>query len=398
MKILVLNCGSSSLKYQVIDMENEQVIAKGNFERIGEPEVSFITHKVNGEKYRLEHAAPTHKEALEFIIEQLLNTEYAVLKSLDEIGGVGHRIVQGAEKYADPVIIDDSVIAGIREVADLAPVHNMAAAMGMEACKSLMPNTPMVAVFDNGFHQTIPEERYLYPIPYHYYRDYKIRKYGFHGTSHSYVSKRVAEIMNKPLESLKTVVCHLGQGASLCAVQGGKSVDTSMGLTPLGGIMMCARSGDLDPSVVTYLMRKENIAPEEMDKILNKESGLLGISEVASDVRDIEAAAAEGNEKAELSLKAYDLNIAQFVAKYGVSMGGIDTIVFTAGVGENQFNRRAGICKNLEFLGVKLDEEKNLIKGEEVEISTPDSKIKVFVVPTNEELVIARETLNLINK
>ncbi|MBQ3408702.1 MAG: acetate kinase [Clostridia bacterium] len=396
MKILVLNCGSSSLKYQLINMDNEEVIAKGNYERIGEPEVSFVTHKVNGEKYRIEHPAPTHKEALEFIIEQLTKTDYAVVSSLDEIGGVGHRVVQGAEKYTDPVIIDDSVIAGVKEVADLAPVHNMAAAMGMEACKALMPNTPMVAVFDNGFHKTIPEERFLFPIPYHYYRDYKIRKYGFHGTSHSYVSKRVAEVMGKPVESLKTIVCHIGQGASLCAVDGGKSVDTSMGLTPLGGIMMCARSGDLDPSIVTYLMKKENIKPEEMDKILNKESGIYGISGVTPDVRDIEAEAEKGNERAKLALKAYDLNIAQYIAKFIVSLGGVDTIVFTAGVGENQKNRRAGICKNLEFLGIKIDGAKNEVRGEEEEISTPDSAIKVYVIPTNEELVIARETMNLI--
>ncbi|MCR5146944.1 MAG: acetate kinase [Clostridia bacterium] len=395
MKILVLNSGSSSLKYQLIDMENEEVIAKGNYERIGDPK-AFITHKVNGEKYVMENPAPTHKEALEFIIKQLTEVDYKVVNSLDEINAVGHRVVQGAERYADPIVIDDSVIAGIKEIADLAPVHNMAAAMGMEACKSLMPNTPCVAVFDNGFHKTIPEERYLYPIPYHYYREYKIRKYGFHGTSHYYVSQRVAELENKPVEDIKTIVCHLGQGASLCAVQGGKSVDTSMGLTPLGGIMMCARSGDLDPSIVTYLMKKENIAPEEMDRILNKESGLAGISGEAPDVRDIEATANNGSERAVLALKAYDLNIAQFIAKYMVSMGGVDNIVFTAGVGENQFNRRMGICKNLEFLGVKLDAEKNQIRGEEIEISAPDSKIKVWVIPTNEELVIARETMKLI--
>ena len=395
MKILVLNSGSSSLKYQLIDMENEEVIAKGNYERIGDPK-AFITHKVNGEKYVIENYAPTHKEALEFIIKQLTEADYKVVNSLDEINAVGHRVVQGAERYADPIIIDDSVIAGIKEIADLAPVHNMAAAMGMEACKTLMPNTPCVAVFDNGFHKTIPEERYLYPIPYHYYREYKIRKYGFHGTSHYYVSKRVAELENKPIEDVKTIVCHLGQGASLCAVQGGKSVDTSMGLTPLGGIMMCARSGDLDPSIVTFLMKKEGIKPEEMDRILNKESGLAGISGQAPDVRDIEAAANDGDERSALALKAYDLNIAQFIAKYMVSMGGVDNIVFTAGVGENQFNRRSGICKNLEFLGVKLDEEKNHIRGEEIKISAPDSKINVWVIPTNEELVIARETMNLI--
>ena len=397
MKVLVLNSGSSSLKYQLIDMENEEVIAKGNYERIGDPK-AFITHKVNGEKYVIENFVPSHKEALEFIIKQLTEADYKVINSLDEINAVGHRVVQGAERYADPVIIDDSVINGIKEIADLAPVHNMAAAMGMEACKSLMPNTPCVAVFDNGFHKTIPEERYLYPIPYHYYREYKIRKYGFHGTSHYYVSQRVAELENKPVEELKTIVCHLGQGASLCAVEGGKSVDTSMGLTPLGGIMMCARSGDLDPSIVTYLMKKENISPEEMDRILNKESGMAGISGEAPDVRDIEAAKNNGSKRAELALKAYDLNIAQFIARYMVSMGGVDNIVFTAGVGENQFNRRSGICKKLEFLGVKLDEEKNLIRGEEIKISAPDSKINVWVIPTNEELVIARETMKLVQK
>ena len=395
MKILVLNSGSSSLKYQLIDMENEEVIAKGNYERIGD-EKAFITHKVNGEKYVYENYAPTHKEALEFIIKQLTETEYKVVNSLEEISAVGHRVVQGAERYADPIVIDDSVIAGIKEIADLAPVHNMAAAMGMEACKALMPNTPCVAVFDNGFHKTIPEERFLFPIPYHYYRDYKIRKYGFHGTSHYYVSRRVAELENKPVEELKTIVCHLGQGASLCAVQGGKSVDTSMGLTPLGGIMMCARSGDLDPSIVTFIMKKDGTSPEEMDRILNKESGLAGISGEAPDVRDIEAAYLNGSHQAELALKAYDLNIAQFIAKYMVSMGGVDNIVFTAGVGENQFNRRSGICKNLEFLGVKLDEDKNHTKADEIKISSEDSKINVWVVATNEELVIARETMKLI--
>jgi acetate kinase len=395
MKILVLNSGSSSLKYQLIDMDNEEVIAKGNYERIGD-EKAFITHKVNGEKYVYENYAPTHKEALEFIIKQLTETEYKVVNSLEEISAVGHRVVQGAERYADPVIIDDSVIAGIKEIADLAPVHNMAAAMGMEACKALMPNTPCVAVFDNGFHKTIPEERFLFPIPYHYYRDYKIRKYGFHGTTHYYVSNRVAELVGKPVEELKTIVCHLGQGASLCAVQGGKSVDTSMGLTPLGGIMMCARSGDLDPSIVTFIMKKDGTSPEEMDKILNKQSGLAGISGEAPDVRDIEAAYLNGSHQAELALKAYDLNIAQFIAKYMVSMGGVDNIVFTAGVGENQFNRRSGICKNLEFLGVKLDEDKNHTKADEIKISSDDSKINVWVVATNEELVIARETMKLI--
>lgn len=395
MKILVLNCGSSSLKYQLINMENEEVMAKGLYERIGQPN-SIITHKVNGEKYVTEKPAPTHDEAVSVMIEQLINKDYGIISSLDEVNAVGHRIVHGGERFKESVIVTEDVIEGIRDCADLAPVHNPGALMGIESCKKLMPGKPMVTVFDTAFHQTIPEERFLYPIPYHYYRDYKVRKYGFHGTSHSYVSKRVAEVMGKPVEDLKIVVCHLGQGASLCAVQGGKSVDTSMGLSPLGGIMMCARSGDLDPSIVTFLMKKEGITPEKMDLILNKESGVLGISGISPDMRDIEAEVENNNEKAILATKAYDLNIAQYIAKYAVSMGGIDVIAFTAGIGENQIKRREGICKNLEFMGVKIDTTNNNSRGEEIQISAEDSKIKVFVIPTNEELVIARDTMNLI--
>lgn len=397
MKILVLNCGSSSLKYQLMDMTDESVMAKGNYERIGQNN-SFLTHKVNGEKYVIEQAVPTHDEAIKIVIDQLLNEDYGVIKSLDEIDGIGHRIVHGGEKFSKSVIVTDEVIEGIRECADLAPVHNPGALMGIEACRKLMPNKKMVTVFDTAFHQTIPEERYLYPIPYHYYETYKIRKYGFHGTSHSFVSKRVAEFLGKNVEDLKIIVCHIGQGASLCAVQNGKSVDTSMGLSPLGGIMMCARSGDLDPSIVTYLMKKEGLTPDEMDRILNKESGAYGISGVSPDIRDIEKEYLAGNKRAELALKAYDLNIAQYIAKYAVSMGGVDVIAFTAGVGENQFNRRMGICKYLEFLGVELDENKNMVRAEEAEISKDSSKIKVCVIPTNEELVIARDTMELINK
>ena len=397
MKILVLNCGSSSLKYQLMDMTDESVMAKGNYERIGQNN-SFLTHKVNGEKYVIEQAVPTHDEAIKIVIDQLLNEDYGVIKSLDEIDGIGHRIVHGGEKFSKSVIVTDEVIEGIRECADLAPVHNPGALMGIEACRKLMPNKKMVTVFDTAFHQTIPEERYLYPIPYHYYEAYKIRKYGFHGTSHSFVSKRVAEFLGKNVEDLKIIVCHIGQGASLCAVQNGKSVDTSMGLSPLGGIMMCARSGDLDPSIVTYLMKKEGLTPDEMDRILNKESGAYGISGVSPDIRDIEKEYLAGNKRAELALKAYDLNIAQYIAKYAVSMGGVDVIAFTAGVGENQFNRRMGICKYLEFLGVELDENKNMVRAEEAEISKDSSKIKVCVIPTNEELVIARDTMELINK
>ncbi len=395
MKILVLNCGSSSLKYQLMDMNDESVMAKGYYERIGQDN-SFLTHKVNGEKYVINKAVPTHNEAISIVMEQLTNKDYGVINSLEEIDGIGHRIVHGGEKFKESVVVTDEVIEGIRECADLAPVHNPGAISGIEACKKLMPGKKMVTVFDTAFHQTIKEERYLYPIPYRYYDKFKVRKYGFHGTSHSYVSKRVAEVMEKNIEDLKIIVCHIGQGASLCAVQGGKSVDTSMGLTPLGGIMMCARSGDLDPSIVTFLMKKEGLSSDEMDKILNKESGAFGISGISPDIRDIEAEAEKGNKKAELALKAYDLNIAQYIAKHAVSMGGVDVIVFTAGVGENQKNRRMGICNHLRFMGLELDAKKNEVRSEEAEISSQNSTIKVYVIPTNEELVIARDTLNLV--
>lgn len=394
MKILVINCGSSSLKYQLIDMENENLIAKGTYERIGE--ASFLTHKINGEKYVLQHPVKTHKEALDFSIEQLLNKDYPAISSLEEIGAVGHRIVHGGEYFSESAIIDEDVIRKIDDCSSLAPVHNPAAIIGIRACMELMPGKPMVAVFDTAFHQTIPEERYIYPIPYKYYEKYKIRKYGAHGTSHFYVSRRMAKLINKPIENSKIVVCHLGQGASICAVQNGKSVDTSMGLTPLGGIPMCARSGDLDPSVVTFIMDKEGIAPTDMEKLLNKESGVFGISGVSVDFRDIEAAAAEGDERAKLSLAHYKYVVAGFIAKYAVAMQGIDGIAFTAGVGENQCKIRKGICENLAFMGIKINDENNNVRGEEIEISTKDSSIPVWVVPTNEELVIARDTLRLV--
>ena len=396
MKVLVINCGSSSLKYQLIDMENENLIAKGTYERIGE--ASFLTHKIGGEKYVLQHPVKTHKEALDFSIEQLLNKEYPAIADLSEIGAVGHRIVHGGEYFSDSAVIDEEVIRKIDDCASLAPVHNPAAIIGIRACQELMPGKPMVAVFDTAFHQSIPEERYIYPIPYKYYEKYKIRKYGAHGTSHFYVSRRMAELLNKPIENSKFIVCHLGQGASICAVLNGKSVDTSMGLTPLGGIPMCARSGDLDPSVVTYIMDKENIAPKDMETMLNKESGVYGISGVSVDFRDIEAAAAEGDNRAELSLKHYKYMVAQFIAKYAVAMQGIDGIAFTAGVGENQCGIRKGICENLKFMGIEIDDEKNSVKGEETQISSNNSRIPVWVVPTNEELVIARDTLRLISK
>ena len=395
MKILVINCGSSSLKYQLIDMENEEVLAKGNYERIGQDN-SFLTHKVKGEKYVLENPVQNHSQAFDFMLKQLLDENYGVIESLNEIGAVGHRVPDGLDIFDKSVIIDDEVIKLIKDCTELAPIHIPPTLNGIAACKQLMPGKKNVAVFDTAFHHTIPEERYIYPIPYKYYEKYKMRKYGFHGTSHRYVSQRVAELIGKPVEELKTVVCHLGQGASLCAVDGGKSVDTSMGMTPVAGIMMCARAGDLDPSIVTFLMKKEGLTADQVENILNKESGVLGISGVSPDFRDIEKEANEGNKRAELARKAYCYNVAQYVAKYGCAMDGIDTIVFTAGIGENQINIRKMICENLKWLGVKIDDEKNNSRGEEIKISTEDSKIQVWVVPTNEELVIARDTLNLI--
>ena len=395
MKILVLNCGSSSLKYQLIIMETEEVLASGKYERIGEDE-AFITHKVNGQKIEIKHPAKTHEEAVDFTLKQLINPEYKVIDSLDEISAIGHRLVHGGEKINKSVIITDEVVEVLKECIDLAPLHNPAGIIGIEACKKVMPGKPMVGVFDTAFHQTMPKERYIYPIPYEYYKKYGIRKYGFHGTSHMYVSQRLAEIVGKDISELKIVTCHLGQGSSICAVEGGKSVDTSMGLTPLAGIPMVTRSGDLDPSVVTFLMKKEGWTAEEAENMLNKKSGVQGISGLAPDFREIEAASYGDNERAEIAIEKFKYEIASYIAKYAVAMNGVDYIVFTGGVGENQINIRRGICEKLEFMGVKIDVEANNVRGEEKEISAPDSKVKVYLVPTNEELMIAKETARLI--
>ena len=398
MKILVLNSGSSSLKYQLIDMENEKVLAKGNYERIG-MEGSFVTHKVGGEKYKYERAAANHEEAISFVLEQFTDSEHGVISSLDDITAIGHRTVHGGEKFNKSVLITDEVIETIRECIPLAPLHNPAGLIGIEACKKVMPGKPMVAVFDTAFHQTIPEERYIYPIPYKYYEKYGIRKYGFHGTSHRYVSKRVAELVGKPVEELKTIVCHLGQGASLCAVEGGKSVDTSMGFTPLAGIAMGTRSGDLDPSIVTFLMKKENLSADEVEKILNKESGLLGISELSADNRDLLASIENNDEnakKCKIAMETYCYIIAQYIAKYAVAMNGVDVIAFAGGVGERGPDERKMICEHLKWMGVELDLEANKVKAEEKEISNENSKIKVWIVPTEEELMIARDTRDLV--
>ena len=397
MNVLVINCGSSSLKYQLIDSDTEAVLAKGLCERIG-IDGRLVYQKTGCDKEITEAAMPTHKEAIQMVLEALTNEKTGAIKSLAEVNAIGHRIVHGGEKFASSAIITDEMIKAVEECNDLAPLHNPANLIGIEACEEAMPGKPNVAVFDTVFHQTIPEERYTYPIPYKYYEKYGIRKYGFHGTSHKYVSVRIAELLGRPVEELKTVVCHLGQGASLCAVKGGKSVDTTMGLTPLGGIPMCARSGDLDPSIVTYLMKKENLTPDEMELILNKESGILGLSGVSADFRDIEAEAAKGNKRAELAISAYAYKVAQYIAQYIVSLGGLDTIVFTAGIGENQYNARRRICENLKCFGVEIDEAKNHEFRDEGRISSPNSKVEVWVVPTNEELMIARDTKDLITK
>ena len=395
MKIFVLNCGSSSFKYQLINMEDESVMAKGNYERIGIGE-SFLTHKVGGEKYTYVHPVKTHDEAIKFVLEQLTDNEHGVIKDLDEINAIGHRVVHGGEKFTKSVIVDEEVVNGIKEAITFAPLHNPAHLQGITACEHELPGKPNVVVFDTAFHQTMPKEHYIYPIPYKYYEKYGIRKYGAHGTSHKYVSLRIAELLGKNVEDLKIINCHIGQGASLCAIQNGKCVDTSMGLTPLGGIAMGTRSGDLDPSVVTYIMEKENLTPAEMNKILNKESGLLGMSELSADNRDLLQAIEKGDEKSKLALEIYCYIIAQYIARYAVTMKGVDVITFTAGTGERGPDERKMICDYLEFMGVKLDLEANNVKAVEKEISSADSKVKVWIVPTNEELMIARETMDLI--
>ena len=396
MKILVINCGSSSLKYQLIDMSDEHVMAKGNYERIGEQE-AFLTHKVNGNATVIKKAAMDHTEALETVLAQFTNPEYKVIDSLEEIDAVGHRIVHGGEIFDKSVMIDEDVIEKIDECSALAPLHNPAAILGIRACQKEMPGVPMAAVFDTAFHQTMPKENYIYPIPYEFYEKYRIRKYGAHGTSHQYVSKLAAKLENKPIEDLKIVTCHLGQGASITAVDGGKSIDTSMGLSPLGGIPMVTRSGDLDPSVVTDIMEKENLSAKEVNTLLNKKSGLSGSTGLDPDFRQIELASYEEDKpKAHIAIELFTKSISQFIAKYAVSMKGLDVVVFTGGIGENQINIRKKICKNLEFMGLIIDEEKNDVRGEEILITKPESKIRAYIIPTNEELVIARDTKALV--
>ena len=398
MKILVINCGSSSLKFQLIDSDSEKVIGKGLCERIGiDGRISFTPG--DGDKITKDTAIPDHNRAIALVIEALTDPQTGVIKSLDEIGAVGHRIVHGGEKFTKSVIIDDDVIKAIEEVSDLAPLHNPANLIGIRACQSAMPGVPMVAVFDTAFHQTMPEEAFLYGIPYSLYEKYKIRRYGFHGTSHSYVSKKASEMLGKDYSELKTIVCHLGNGASVSAVKNGKCVDTSMGLTPLEGLIMGTRSGDIDPSVVEFIMKKEGIDVAEAENLLNKKSGVLGLSgDVSSDFRDLEDGYFNGDEGCIRAITTFCYRVAKYVGAYAAAMDGVDCICFTAGVGENGPLVRDLICQRLGFLGVKLDKEANEVHGKEKVVSTPDSQVKVLVVPTNEELAIARDTNELCSK
>ena len=395
MNVLVINCGSSSLKFQLINSESEAVLAKGLCERIG-IDGRLTYQPAGGEKNVSEKAMPTHTEAIQFVIDALTDADTGVVKSLDEIGAVGHRVVHGGEKFAKSVVVTPEVKAAIAECNDLAPLHNPANLIGIEACESLMPGTPQVVVFDTAFHQTMPEKAYMYGLPYEYYEKYKLRRYGFHGTSHSFVSKRVAEIVGKPYNATKTIVCHLGNGASVSAVLNGESVDTSMGLTPLEGLVMGTRSGDIDPAIMEFIAKKENLDIAGIMNVLNKKSGVEGVSGVSSDFRDLEAAAKAGNKRAELAIDVFAYRVAKYVGAYTAAMNGVDNIVFTAGIGENCALVRTKVCSYLGYLGITIDEEANGKRGEEIVISTPDSKVKVLVVPTNEELAIARETVALV--
>ena len=377
MKILVINCGSSSLKFQLINMENNERLAKGNFERIGGMKTTLKLN-VGGKKEELVHIARDYDEAISFVLEVLLKPEYNIINSLDEITAVGHRIVHGGEKFKKSVVINDDVIEAIKECITLAPLHNPAGLAGIYACQKLLPNVPMVAVFDTSFHQTIPEKAFIYQLPYKYYEDYKIRKYGFHGISHRYVANRISEILGR--KDLKVINCHLGQGASLCAIKDGKSIDTTMGLTPLAGVPMGTRCGDVDPSIIPTVMKLYDIQPDEMLRIMNKESGAWGVSGVSTDFRDIERTAAEGDERSILALESRAYIIAQYIAKFIVTLNGVDVITFAGGIGENGFEERERICGYLECFGIKLDKEKNLTRGEEYKISSDDSKVDIYIV------------------
>lgn len=392
MNVLVINCGSSSLKYQLINMNDESVLAKGLAERIG-IEGSVVKHQAAGkEKVVIEEPMKSHKEAINIVLRSLVDPVYGAVKSLEEIDAVGHRVVHGGEKFAGSVRITDEVVNAMKECIDLAPLHNPPNIIGIEACKELLPNVPMVGTFDTAFHQTMPEVAYIYPLPYELYKELGIRRYGFHGTSHKYVAERVAAITGKDLKNLKIITCHLGNGASLTAIDGGKSVDTSMGLTPLEGLVMGTRCGDIDPAIITFLMNKKDLSMAEVDNLMNKKSGVLGISGVSSDFRDIEEAAEKGNKRAQLALDKFVYTVKKYIGSYAAAMGGVDVIVFTAGLGENSAVTRKDICAGLEFLGITIDDDRNNTRGKEALISKDNGSVKVFVIPTNEEIMIARDT------
>jgi len=396
MKVLVINAGSSSLKYQLIDMTNETVLAKGLCDRIG-IENSFIKQsKGDEEAVVISKVLKNHKDAIEAVISALTDEKIGVIKSMSEISAVGHRIVHGGEKFNSSAIINENVMEAVRECIDIAPLHNPPNIIGIEACQQIMPGIPMVGVFDTTFHSSMPDYAYLYAIPYELYQKYGIRKYGFHGTSHKYVSERAAELLGKPLSELKIITCHLGNGSSICAVDKGKSIDTSMGFTPLQGLAMGTRSGTIDPEVVTFLMEKEDLTVKGVSNLLNKKSGVLGVSGVSSDFRDLHAAADEGNKRAELALEIFAYGVKKFIGEYIAVMNGVDAIVFTAGIGENNSVIRSQVLKDMDFLGIKIDADKNKVRGQEIDVSTPDATVRTLVIPTNEELAIARETLRLL--
>jgi len=397
MKVLVINCGSSSLKYQLMDMDTENAIAKGLVERIGIPG-SVLTHRpADKEKVVIEGDLPDHVAAIKVVLDAILHPEYGAVKSLDEIDAVGHRVVHGGEKVTKSVLIDENIKNIIRDCAELSPLHNPANLAGILACEKLMPKTPQVAVFDTAFHQTMPPESYMYGLPYELYEKYHIRRYGFHGTSHKYVSQRAAVVLDRNLEDLKIITCHLGNGSSISAIKGGKCIDTSMGLTPLQGLTMGTRSGDIDPTIVSYIIEKEGLTAQEANDLLNKKSGVLGLSGVSSDFRDIEQAAKAGNYRAQLALDVFVHDVKKYIGSYAAILDGVDAIVFTAGVGENSYEMRKNICSTLTYLGVNLDDEKNKnARGKEIDISQPDAKCRVLVIPTNEELMIALDTKEIV--
>ncbi len=396
MKILVINCGSSSLKYQVLDMTNESLLCKGLVEKIG-IEGSVITHeKIGMEKFKLVTPMEDHRDAIAQVLMAIQDKSHGVISSMSEIGAVGHRVVHAGEKYSESVLITPEVMKVLEEVSDLAPLHNPANLIGIRACQELMPDAPMVAVFDTAFHQTMPPESYIYALPYEYYEKYGVRRYGFHGTSHKYVAERASKILNCDLDDLKLITCHLGNGASVSAIKRGKCIDTSMGLTPLEGLVMGTRAGDIDPAIVNFVAEKEGLSTKEMDTILNKKSGVLGISGVSSDFRDIEAAVEDGNQRAALALKVFAHKVRFYIGAYIAEMNGCDAIIFTAGVGENDITMRELICDNLGNLGIKMDTLKNKVRGQETVISTDDSRVKIVLIPTNEELMIAKDTFNIV--